>query len=114
DIDAAIEICLARHAPACVSVSEPPKSPYWMYTLTPAGHMHPLLAMEGVPTRRQALPAVYALNGAVYVARVAWFEQSRSFLTEETVAYQMPAARSVDIDTELDFRVAELALQLPA
>ncbi len=110
DIDAAIEVCLAADAPACVSVTEPSKSPYWMYTVATDGRMRPLIALENLPTRRQALPAVYSLNGAVYVARVDWLKQTRGFLTEETVAYLMPAERSVDIDTELDFRVAELAM----
>ncbi|MBD3815413.1 MAG: acylneuraminate cytidylyltransferase family protein, partial [Halothiobacillus sp.] len=33
------------------------------------------------------------------------------FLTEETVAYVMPPARSVDIDTLFDFQLAECLLE---
>lgn len=110
DIDAAIETCREANAPACVSVTMPSKSPYWMYTLAGDGRMCPLIEQASLPTRRQDLPAVYALNGAVYVARVDWLERTRSFLTAETVAYTMLPERSIDIDTELDFRVAELVM----
>lgn len=46
---------------------------------------------------------MYLLNGAIYVARTEWLLDQRSFLTRETVAYEMPLGRSLDIDTEEDF-----------
>ena len=61
DIDACLERCLETGAPALVSVSEAGKSPYWMYGLDADGRMRPLL--EGRYSRRQDLPAVYAVNG---------------------------------------------------
>ncbi|MGB9577898.1 MAG: acylneuraminate cytidylyltransferase family protein, partial [Halothiobacillaceae bacterium] len=62
------------------------------------------------PQRRQDAPTLYSLNGALYVAQVEWLRQSRRFLTDETLAYVMPPERSVDIDTALDFRLAECLL----
>lgn len=102
DIDGAIERCVAAGAPACVSVCESQESPYWMYTLRPDARMVPLLPSPAV-TRRQDLPRVYALNGAVYVARTEWLVRERTFLGPETVAFEMPVERSVDIDSESDF-----------
>ena len=102
DIDQAIDLCIEKKAPSCVSVSLARESPYWMYSLRPDGRLNPLLA-QGMPTRRQELPAVYALNGAIYVARSDWLARERKFVAEETVAYEMPLARSLDIDTESDF-----------
>jgi N-acylneuraminate cytidylyltransferase len=61
--------------------------------------------------RRQDLPKVYALNGAVYIAQVEWLLNNRSFITDETHAYIMPKERSVDIDDEMDFKLAEFLLQ---
>ena len=100
DIDAAIIELVARSAKACVSAVEPDKSPYWMYTMNSAGCLVPLL--EGDYSCRQDIPPVYALNGAVYVAEVPWLLKSKSFVTEETVAYVMNKERSIDIDTETD------------
>lgn len=101
DIDAAIERCLAAHAPSCVSVCAAQESPYWMYTVAANGQMQALMA-QTAHTRRQDLPPVYSLNGAIYLARVDWLLRERAFVRAETVAYEMPIERSLDIDTESD------------
>jgi len=109
DIDGCLERCLALRAPACVTVTEPDKSPYGMYTLGEDCRIRPLLAGDAA-VRRQDLPKVYTLNGAVYAAECWWLERTRTFVTPETVAYPMPRERSLDIDTELDLQVCELLL----
>lgn len=110
DIDAAIILCLNSGAPACVSVCPVQESPYWMYTIGMGGVMSPLLA--GVAgTRRQDLPPVYNLNGAVYVARSGWLRSHGSFIHPDTVAYEMPIERSLDIDTENDLHQLQTMLE---
>lgn len=109
DIDSAIRKCLDNGAPACVSLSEAKESPYWMYSLTERGAVSPIL--DSRYERRQDLPPVFVLNGAVYVADVQWFLQHRSFLSSETVGYVMPSERSLDIDTAADFDQLKVVLQ---
>lgn len=109
DIDGCLALCESHSAPACVTVTEPAHHPYWMYTLNDAAALHPLSEQQA--TRRQDLPPVYALNGAVYAARSAWLRASRSFLTADTLGYVMPASRSVDIDNEQDFAFAACLLR---
>ncbi len=104
DIDGCIEFIMLQNAEFCVSVTEPDKSPYWMYTLDDE-KMKPLINQEQLPLRRQDLPSVYALNGAIYVAQVEALIQSKSFLTEKTKAYIMASNKSLDIDTKLDFEI---------
>ena len=103
DIDAACERLASSGAPACVSVSLVDQSPYWMYRLGDNQSLVPVVEAPPGVTRRQDLPAVYALNGAVYVADTAWLRQARTFITRATVAHVMPAERSIDIDTIADF-----------
>ncbi|MEK3994162.1 acylneuraminate cytidylyltransferase family protein [Psychrobacillus sp. FSL K6-2365] len=103
DIDGCLENLIETKSPACVSVKEPMNSPYWMYTLNSEEKMVPLIEQDSLTKRRQDLPDVYALNGAVYVAEVNWLKQSKSFLTSDTVVFIMPNNRSHDIDTEDDF-----------
>ena len=110
DIDGCLELCLDRHAPACVSVTEPDKSPYWMYRLDEGGHLISLLAQESTVGYRQGLPKVYVLNGAVYVAQSSWLKGQRTFLSPETIAYIMPKERSIDIDTQIDIDICEYLL----
>jgi len=60
---------------------------------------------------RQALPAAYQLNGAVYAFDVdAVSDEGPSLLFGEPAAVVMEPTRSLDIDTELDFAVAEQLL----
>lgn len=107
DIDAALELCLNSGAPACVSVRAADDNPWWMFSLAQDGRLDAFLPADQRPMRRQDLPSLYALNGAIYAARTDWLQQTKSFLTHETVGYVMPPERSVDIDTLFDFRLAE-------
>jgi N-acylneuraminate cytidylyltransferase len=102
DIDSCLELCVREGIRSCVSVTEPRNSPYWMYLLDAGGRMKPLIETEQSFDRRQELPKVYVLNGAVYVAECEWILNYRTFVTAETKAYLMPKERSIDIDSELD------------
>lgn len=46
-------------------------------------------------------------NGAVYVGELNWLRDGGNFDGKATVRYEMPRERSVDIDTEHDFEIAE-------
>jgi CMP-N,N'-diacetyllegionaminic acid synthase len=112
DIDGALKECIQARAPACVSVCRATEHPYWMYRLNADGRMTPLVSDPAiVATRRQDLPPVYTLNGAVYVARCDWLPVARVFVSAETRAYVMPAERSHDIDTDADLMIAEQVLK---
>ena len=104
DIDAAFALMLEKQAPACVSVCPVEESPYWMYQLEGQSRLRSVLEMPLEATRRQDLPNVYSLNGAIYIARVDWLLRQRSFMSCDTVGYVMPRERSVDIDTPEDYQ----------
>ena len=110
DIDACIEFCLTSGAPACVSVAEAEESPYLMYSLSADGRMRPLLSAADLATRRQNLPRIHILNGAIYLARCNWLAEHQAFVTADTLAYEMPGERSLDIDNEIDLRLSEILL----
>jgi N-acylneuraminate cytidylyltransferase len=74
--------------------------------------MMPVIPSISPIDRRQDLPEVYALNGAVYVAKCEWVLKSRTFMAPETVAYPMPHERSVDIDSETDLRWCDFILSV--
>lgn len=110
DIDACISLAQDMHASSVVSVSESERHPYWMYRLDADQRLKSLMDVPPI-SRRQELPPVYAINGALYYARTDWLKQHRTFVTTETVAYVMPEERSVDLDTLRDWKLAELLLR---
>jgi N-acylneuraminate cytidylyltransferase len=106
DIDHCIERTLLKDASACVSVNEPQQNPFWMYTKEQNCTLHPLLASESY-TCRQQLPKAYALNGALYLAKTSWLIHNKTFMSPETISFEMPIERSIDIDSLFDFFMAE-------
>lgn len=107
DIDGCIQFFLDSKAEACVTVKEVEESPYWMYSKNEEGHLINLIQQDSLITRRQDLPKVYSLNGAVYVASIDFLSKNKSFLTKETIGYVMPIERSFDIDTEIELMICE-------
>ena len=112
DIDGAIEFCIKQKSNSAVSVTLTERSPYWMYTLNENNIMTPVLkAPQDKIYRRQLLPKVYQLNGAVYVSAKDFLKKNRAFISPETLGYIMPAERSYDIDTILDFKTVEFIIE---
>ena len=60
--------------------------------------------------RRQLLPPVYRLNGAVDVSWCKNVIEKKQLYVGKMAGYIMPPERSVDLDSELDFALAEVLL----
>lgn len=111
DIDGCIRLCAEHTAFAAATICEADKSPYWMFHLNDDRSVRLVIPRDEVGFLRQALPAAWAANGAVYVADAVWLRQERTFWRQGvTLGYPMPRERSVDIDNLLDFRLAELLI----
>lgn len=114
DIDACIDKCILEGVRTCISVTEPDKSPFWAFRMDERDRLVPLLPWENKNARRQDVPASFIINGAIYVSGVETFLRNNSFIHEESIGYLMPRERSVDVDTELDFVIAEYLIKLNA
>ncbi len=110
DIDSAIEMMITNSAGAVVSVCEMEHHPYWSNSLPHDKCMKDFLKPEVRNKNRQQLPVFYRLNGAIYLAYSSYLKGHRDFIGDRTYAYIMSKERSVDIDSELDFKLAELLL----
>lgn len=110
DIDACIGFAMEAAAGCVVSVTLSSQHPQWMYRLDAGRRLQPVVAAAHV-TRRQDLPPVYSANGALYFARSGWLQHHRTFITAETLGYVMPGDRSIDLDSALDWKLAELLLK---
>lgn len=111
DIRAAISRMDETGASAVVSVCETEHSPLLANTLPEDGSLEHFLRPEVARANRQDLPHHYRLNGAIYLADIGFYRQTGSFLGAGAYALVMPPERSVDIDSELDFAIAELLVE---
>jgi CMP-N-acetylneuraminic acid synthetase len=108
-IDGALETLRAHpEAEAVVAVTEPDYPPYWM--LRPTDGRLSGFPEGGRVSRRQDLPQAYRPNGSIYAIRVPALRDQRTFYPRATRGYVMPREVSVNIDSEMDFRLAELLL----
>lgn len=111
DIEGAIQTFKNGNARAVVSVCETDHHPWWSNTLPEDGNMNHFLRPEIHNKQRQEFPIFYRLNGAIYLADTDYLHEHKSFFGPDTVAYKMSRNGSVDIDSELDFKLAGLLLQ---
>ncbi len=110
DIDGCLNLVTQKKAPSVVSVTEADTHPYWTYRLNTDQTMARFVDVAPV-AHRQDLPAVFSLNGAMYFADANWLRDSGSLVSAETVAYVMSKEHSVDVDTPLDWKFAELLMK---
>lgn len=110
-IDEAIELLKSKSADAVVSVCEMEHSPLWSNTLDEGLSMQKFLKDEVLNKRSQDLEKYYRLNGAIYICKTnKLLEEKSFFLKKKIFAYVMDRESSVDIDEEIDFKMANILI----
>lgn len=108
NIDEAIELLESKNADAVVSVCEMDHSPLWSNTLPENGNMNNFLKDEILNKRSQDIEKYYRLNGAIYICKTDKLLEEKSFMLKHNIfAYVMNRMNSVDIDEDIDFKVAK-------
>ena len=112
-IDEAIELLESKKADAVVSVCEMDHSPLWSNTLDESLSMKGFLKDEVLNTRSQDLENYYRLNGAIYICKTHKLLEEKSFMLKNDIfAYVMDRESSIDIDEEIDFRMANMLAEM--
>jgi CMP-N-acetylneuraminic acid synthetase len=107
DIRACLDL-LDEDTDVVITGYEAEKNPYFnMVEPDPMGGFR-LVKGGGVASRQEA-PKVYAMNASIYV----WHRHSlaKGLWNGRVKLHVMPRERSVDIDTELDFKLVELLMR---
>jgi CMP-N,N'-diacetyllegionaminic acid synthase len=111
DIDRCLEYFIAKHADSCVSITKVQQSPDWMCTLDTGGVIRPFSPSIQTGIQHQDQSPVYALNGAIYIAGCNYLTANRAFVGTATLGFVMPLERSIDVDTEIDLKLASVILE---
>ena len=91
---------------ACVTEAQ--RSPYFnMVRLGDDGAAGLVIPPESAVWRRQDAPNVYDMTTVAYAARVPFVLQSSGLFAGRLRVVQVPRERALDIDTPLDFTIAE-------
>lgn len=99
-----------KNAEAVISVCESEHSPLWYHTLSEKGTMEDFY-IKKFDAPRQCLKKYYRVNGAAYLFRIIDDTFNENLYSEKCYAYLMDAMHSVDIDSMLDFKIAETLIE---
>lgn len=108
DIKNAIQLLIQSGATNVITGNESRKSPYFNLVEEDSNHV---LTLSKSPTqpifRRQDTPKCYDLNASIYAWKREAFWDLEKIIVPTARLYEMPLERSIDIDSEVEFLMAE-------
>jgi CMP-N,N'-diacetyllegionaminic acid synthase len=108
DIDEAVQRLIQTGAGAVVSVCRAVSiHPAFMFSLDEKGRLRPYLERNPTGLRRQDIDPIFFLDGTLYASRIDVLKTKRSFYHEDTVAFEVPKWKSLEIDDSDDFIMVE-------
>jgi len=112
-----IESCLDEYekgdADMVITVTEAHRSPYFnMVKIKPDGTVGLVNPPQSAIARRQDATLVYDMATICYVANPEFVMAYNATFDGRVKAVQVPAERAIDIDTLLDFQIAECLLKI--
>lgn len=110
DINICFQLMKEKEARAILSVTEAEHSPLLCNMLASDLSMDQFVDEKYLNIPRQMLPKYYRLNGAIYLIERRELDEEIMF-KNKCYAYIMPYERSIDIDSDIDFKLAEYIMK---
>jgi len=108
DVEGAIEMHKESKCEMVISGNVARKNPYFnMVKEKDNGFVELVCSSEESIVCRQDAPKVYDLNTVVWVYSRKAVMEDNARLSKETMLYQIPAARTIDVDSEEDIELLE-------
>lgn len=111
DIAKAYNTLYEKGANAIVGVTEAEHSPLWCGTLPEDQSLADFFkTADSYNQPRQILVPYFRINGAIYIVKTKYFYTANDIYENQCYAYIMSRGNSIDIDTEIDFKLAKILL----
>ena len=102
---------LDKQTDIVVTISETSRSPYFNMVNKEEDYIKLLIEGEKSYSRRQDVPLAYDMTTVAYVAHSDFIKNNNKIFDGRVKAALIPKERSVDIDDEIDFKMAELLMR---
>lgn len=109
DIEKAIDLFEGGGFDQVISLTPVRQHPYWMKRINEDNSIEPYIKEQGKPLRRQELPSLYIPNGAIYIYTTEFILNNLE--NPKVGSIIMEEWKSLDIDTPLDFYLAEKVME---
>lgn len=113
DIENAYNIMIQNQPFNLFSVCSARKNPYFnMVELNKKGYAHLCKKLKNPVFRMQDTPKVYELNASIYMYWANHLIDMDNLINDGSMIFEMPPERSIDIDSEFDFKLAEFFFKM--
>jgi len=111
DIDKCLDEFEKNQSDAVVTISDAHRNPYFnMVTARQDGTVSIVNSTASISDRRQDAPVVYDMTTVAYAVSPSFVLSSESIFDGRVRAVHIPVHRAIDIDTLLDFEIAEFLM----
>jgi N-acylneuraminate cytidylyltransferase/CMP-N,N'-diacetyllegionaminic acid synthase len=111
DIIGAVRLLEDRGVSNVITGAPARRSPYFnLVELDATGVVRVSKSLPQQIVRRQDAPRCYDMNASIYVWRRDIFFRNPAVFYDDTLLFEMPEERSVDIDSELDFEIVQMLM----
>ena len=109
DIDGATQMLVDTQAASVIGVTEVSDGhPMRLKWITMSGRIRDFIPEPETGRRQDCKPKAYIRNGTIYALKAPVI---KLFGHKDSRAYIMPAERSVNIDTEIDYKLCEILMK---
>lgn len=113
DIDFAINMLLKKKkiADALITVSKVEQThPVFLAKKNHNNLISPYLKKKFSFIRRQDLTPLFFFDGSIYISKVKTYIKKKTFHHNKTLAFELPKYKSIEIDDNIDLKIARLFL----
>ena len=107
DVNACIDLFESEDVDSVITVSKASRSPYFNMTVNNNGYTELVISPKSQVTRRQDAPEVFDMTTVAYVVNTDFIKNYNGIFEGKVKSVVIPQERSIDIDTLLDFKIAE-------
>lgn len=112
DIEDAFRSIEAAGVSSLISVTLARKLPYFnLVELNEQGYVRVSKPTDPPLVRRQDAPICFDMNASIHIWRRDTLFANDSRFQDDTIVFEMPFERSIDIDTEIEFTINELLMK---
>ena len=112
DITGAFALIESRNVSSLISGTAARKIPYFnLVELTEEGFVRISKSAQPPLVRRQDAPDCFDMNASIHIWQRSTLFSSDDRLHPDTILFEMPFERSIDIDTELEFELNEFLMK---
>jgi CMP-N,N'-diacetyllegionaminic acid synthase len=112
DIELSLDMLASSGASSVVGVCRAEGThPAFVYRQDNHGRLQPFMGRHPTGLRRQDIEPMYFLEGTVYVSKISALMEHRSFYHDDTVGYEVPKWKSLEIDDLADFFMVEALMK---